>query len=57
MLISIIATAFVCLLIADYLHKRRRYNILKKSRIEGPSYTLPLLGDIAVTLGNDISSK
>ena len=57
MWLLILSTAFVCLLISDFLSKRHRHNILKSSGIAGPAYTLPLLGDIAVTLGNDISSK
>ena len=57
MWLSIIGTAFVCLLIADYLYKRRSKNILKMSGIRGPPFTLPLFGDIAVTLKNDTSSK
>ena len=57
MWLSIIATALMCLLIADYLFKRRRNNILKLSGIPGMPYTLPLLGDLAVALENDTSSK
>ncbi|TMW51310.1 hypothetical protein DOY81_003629 [Sarcophaga bullata] len=53
MWLSIIATALMCLLIADFLYKIRRKNILKLSGIPGPPYTVPLLGDIAVAFGVD----
>ncbi|KAI8115355.1 putative cytochrome P450 4d14 [Lucilia cuprina] len=44
---------FLCILIWDYLSKRRRYRIFSESRIPGPSYTLPIIGDVIVTIGND----
>ncbi|XP_065366486.1 cytochrome P450 4d2-like [Calliphora vicina] len=53
MWLIIVFILIVCALIWDYLLKRRRYRILKMSGIAGPSYTLPLIGDVIETIGND----
>nr|AID61409.1 cytochrome P450 [Calliphora stygia] len=53
MWLFIVGVLIVCALIWDYLFKRRRYEILKNSRIPGPFYTWPLIGDVLETVGSD----
>ncbi|KAM7350270.1 uncharacterized protein ACRADG_008885 [Cochliomyia hominivorax] len=42
----------ICILIWDYFLKRRRYSILKKSKIKGP-FTWPIIGDVLESIGSD----